>query len=65
MLIQRASLLDGEVVDIRVGEQIEQVALSLRPLPGEQVIDAGFGTVILGLHDHHLHVYSAAVCCGR
>lgn len=60
MLIQRASLLDGEVVDIRLGEQIEEVAQSLRPQPGERVLDARFGTVIPGLHDHHLHVYSAA-----
>jgi predicted amidohydrolase YtcJ len=60
MLIQRASLLGNKVVDIRLGEQIEQVAESLRPLPGELVLDAGFGTVLPGLHDHHLHVYSAA-----
>ncbi|GAS91603.1 amidohydrolase family protein [Mycolicibacterium brisbanense] len=60
MLIQGASLLDGKVVDIRLGEQIEQVAERLRPRPREHVLDAGFGTVIPGLHDHHLHVYSAA-----
>lgn len=60
MLIRRATLLDGTVVDIRLGEAIEQVGASLPSQPGEQVIDAGFGTVIPGLHDHHLHVYSAA-----
>ncbi|ORA34446.1 amidohydrolase family protein [Mycobacterium aquaticum] len=60
MLIRRASLLDGRVVDIRLGGQIEQVSESLRPQPGEEVFDAGSGTVIPGLHDHHLHVYSAA-----
>ncbi|MHC9296208.1 amidohydrolase family protein [Mycobacterium sp. LTG2003] len=58
MLIRRARLIDGTVVDIRVGERIEQVAPSL---PGsEPVLDAAFGTVIPGLHDHHVHVYSAA-----
>lgn len=60
MLIRRATLLDGAVVDLRVGDTIEAVAESLPPQPGEQVIDAAFGTVIPGLHDHHLHVYSAA-----
>jgi predicted amidohydrolase YtcJ len=60
MLIQRASLLDGTVADIRVGEQIIEVAENLQPQSNEQVLDAGFGTVIPGLHDHHLHVYSAA-----
>lgn len=60
MLIRRASLLDGTVADIRLGEQITQVEVSLPPQAGEQVLDAALGTVIPGLHDHHLHVYSAA-----
>ncbi|WKG03792.1 amidohydrolase family protein [Mycolicibacterium sp. HK-90] len=60
MLIRRATLLDGAVVDIRLGDTIEQVAASLSPNPGENVLDAASGTVIPGLHDHHLHVYSAA-----
>lgn len=60
MLIRRATLLDGAVADIRVGDTIEAVAQSLQTEPGEQVLDAAFGTVIPGLHDHHLHVYSAA-----
>lgn len=60
MLIRRATLLDGTVADIRVGDIIDEVAEALSPKPGEQVLDAAFGTVIPGLHDHHLHVYSAA-----
>jgi predicted amidohydrolase YtcJ len=60
MLIQRATLLDGRVVDIRAGSQIDEVADHLIPEPGEQVLDAGLGTVIPGLHDHHVHLYSAA-----
>lgn len=60
MLIRRATLLDGTVADIRVGDTIDEVAEALSPKPGEQVLDAAFGTVIPGLHDHHLHVYSAA-----
>ncbi|HTX97226.1 MAG TPA: amidohydrolase family protein [Mycobacterium sp.] len=60
MLIQRATLLDGRTVDIRVGAQIEQVEHGLVARPGEGVLFAGGGTVLPGLHDHHVHVRSAA-----
>ena len=60
MLIRRATLLDGAVVDIRVDEHISDVAPELVSRTGEAVFDASGGTVIPGLHDHHLHVYSAA-----
>lgn len=60
MLIQRAALLDGRVVDIRVQAQIAQVGDRLTPLRGEEVFDAAGGTVLPGLHDHHVHLYSAA-----
>ncbi|WP_301122074.1 amidohydrolase family protein [Mycolicibacterium fortuitum] len=60
MLIRHARLLDGTAADIRLGETIEQVAESLSPEPDEEVLDAASGTVIPGLHDHHLHVHSAA-----
>lgn len=60
MLIQRATLLDGAAVDIRVGAQIVAVDHRLDPLPAEQVFDAAGGTVIPGLHDHHVHLRAAA-----
>lgn len=60
MLIQRATLLDGSMVDIRVGDTIEQVAPELTARRGEDVLDAYRATVIPGLHDHHLHLRSAA-----
>jgi len=60
MLIQRACLLGGRRVDIRVGVRIGEVADSLAPRPGEDVFDAGWGTVIPGLHDHHVHLRAAA-----
>jgi predicted amidohydrolase YtcJ len=63
MLIKRATLLDGRVVDVRVGELIEEVAAispGLAARPGEGVVYAGGGTVLPGLHDHHVHVRSAA-----
>jgi predicted amidohydrolase YtcJ len=60
MLIQRATLLDGRAVDIRVDDRILAVASELAPEPSEAVFDARGGTVIPGLHDHHVHLYSAA-----
>ena len=59
MLIQRAVLLDGTPTDIRVDERIVDVG-ELAPHKGEQVLDAAGGTVIPGLHDHHVHLRSAA-----
>lgn len=64
MLIQRAVLLNGATVDIRAEDRITAVADELFPLPGEDVVDAAFGTVIPGLHDHHVHVRSAAAALG-
>jgi predicted amidohydrolase YtcJ len=60
MLIQRATTLDGAVVDLRVSEHIDEVADTLAARPGEDVLDAAGGTVLPGLHDHHVHLYSAA-----
>ena len=60
MLIQRASLLDGSVVDIRFGETITAVAGRLAARPGEDVLDAALGTVLPGLHDHPVHLRAAA-----
>lgn len=60
MLIQRAALLDGTVVDIRLGQRISEVAPRLEVQPNESVFDAAGGAVIPGLHDHHVHLYSAA-----
>lgn len=60
MLIQRATLLDGTVADIRVGAQIEEIGVGLQSQPGETVLDAHDATVLPGLHDHHVHLRSAA-----
>jgi predicted amidohydrolase YtcJ len=60
MLIQRATLLDGTVADIRVGARIDEVGEDLAAERGESVLFAGGGTVLPGLHDHHVHLRSAA-----
>ena len=43
-----------------MGECIDEVADALTPQPGEDVLDAAGGTVLPGLHDHHVHLFSAA-----
>jgi predicted amidohydrolase YtcJ len=60
MLIRRAVTLDGAMVDVRVGDRIDEVAGTLTPRVGEDVLDAAGGAVLPGLHDHHVHLYSAA-----
>jgi predicted amidohydrolase YtcJ len=60
MLIRRATLLDGRVADIRVGDVITDIASSLAPLADESVLDAQLGAVLPGLHDHHVHLHAAA-----
>ncbi len=60
MLIKRATLLGGTTVDIRVSERIDQMGEDLVAERGEGVLYAGGGTVLPGLHDHHVHVRSAA-----
>ena len=60
MLIQRATLLDG-TVDRYPGRRADRRGgrRSGRPARGA-VLDAGGGTVLPGLHDHHVHLRSAA-----
>ncbi|MGV0851778.1 amidohydrolase family protein [Mycolicibacterium phlei] len=60
MLIRGATLLDGTVTDIRVAETITAVGADLETVSGEQVYDVYGRTVIPGLHDHHVHLHSAA-----
>ncbi|MBO0678496.1 amidohydrolase family protein [Mycolicibacterium sp. S2-37] len=64
MLIKRATLLDGRRVDIRVADRIGEVAETLTQRPGEEVFDAAGMTVLPGLHDHHVHIHSAAATSG-
>jgi predicted amidohydrolase YtcJ len=60
MLIQRATLLDGTTTDIRLDDRISEVGDELPTHTGELVFDAEGATVIPGLHDHHVHLRSAA-----
>ncbi len=63
MLIKQAALLDGRIVDIRVEELVQEVSVASGDLAarrGERVLYANGGTALPGLHDHHVHVRSAA-----
>jgi predicted amidohydrolase YtcJ len=60
MLIRHATRFDGTVLDIRVGAQIDEVGETIKPRTDEDVFDAAGGTVLPGLHDHHVHLHSAA-----
>ena len=47
--------------DVRLaGGLIAEYGPSLRPGPGEEVIDAGGGVLLPGLHDHHVHLRALA-----
>ena len=43
---------------------IAECGPGLRPVPGEQVIDAAGGTLLPGLHDHHVHLRALAAAAG-
>jgi predicted amidohydrolase YtcJ len=60
MLIRQGRLPDGRIADLRVGEDIGEIAERLQPLDSEQVLDAKRGAVLPGLHDHHLHLRAMA-----
>lgn len=63
MLIRGATLLDGTTTDIRVGALIEEMAPpgdGLVARAREGVLYARGGMVLPGLHDHHVHLRSAA-----
>lgn len=60
MLIQRATLPDGRIADIRVGDRIAEISDRIEPLDRELVVAADAGAVLPGLHDHHLHLRAMA-----
>jgi len=72
MLIRRARLLDGQLVDVRLdGERIAAVepSGSEEQAADRSALDARGGLLLPGLHDHHLHVAAtaaalASVKCG-
>lgn len=65
MLILRAELADGLRRDLRIADgRIDAIAASLTRRAGESVIDAAGGSLLPGLHDHHLHLFALAAAQG-
>jgi len=60
-LLLHGAEIAGERVDVSVrGSLITALGRGLTPEPGDEVIECEGGAVIPGLHDHHLHLLSAA-----
>lgn len=65
MLIARAEVEGAAPLDVRLANgRIEAIGRDLAPRPGEAVLDAAFGALLPGLHDHHLHLFSLAAAAG-
>jgi predicted amidohydrolase YtcJ len=61
MLVASAQLSTGIVRDVRISDgRVTEIAERLRPRAGEDGIDARGGSLIPGLHDHHVHLLSQA-----
>jgi len=56
MLIRRAELEGGDIVDVRIERGRVAAIGQLDPHPAEPEFDAGGGLLLPGLHDHHIHV---------
>lgn len=70
MLIRRAEIAPGEIVDLRIdGTRIVELAASLARNVNEKTVDAAGHALLPGLHDHHIHLRAlaaslASVRCG-
>jgi predicted amidohydrolase YtcJ len=54
--------VDGRVVGVRVvGGRIHEVGPDVRARSDDDVVEAGGGALLPGLHDHHLHLMALAV----
>ncbi len=51
-------------VDVRVEDGVVAATGTLAREPGEEVVEAGDGAVIPGLHDHHVHLRAMAAASG-
>ncbi|MGH0030914.1 MAG: amidohydrolase family protein [Myxococcota bacterium] len=60
MLIRRAEV-EGRLRDVRVAHgRIAALADELAAAQGEELLDAGGGALLPGLHDHHIHLLALA-----
>src|SRR5689334_18797989 len=67
-LVVRRAEVDGRVVDVRIdGDRIVAVTAAAEGPgggaaipPGADVVEAGGGALLPGLHDHHIHLLALA-----
>ncbi|MFV0532883.1 MAG: amidohydrolase family protein [Cumulibacter sp.] len=60
VLIRRARI-DGHIADVRLaGDRVVQIEKHVALKAGDRVIDADGGTLLPGLHDHHVHLLASA-----
>lgn len=60
-VLLRDVVLDGARADCRLADGlVVELAAAIDPRPGDQILDAGGGELLPGLHDHHVHVLAAA-----
>ncbi|WP_280398687.1 amidohydrolase family protein [Nocardia carnea] len=61
MLIRNATVFGSVHTDVRWDDdRITECGTALRPLPGEDDIDARGGWLLPGFHDHHIHLRALA-----
>lgn len=61
MLIRNAEIDFAQRVDVRIiAGRIATIGERLVPQPGEVLLDADFGALLPGLHDHHIHLVALA-----
>lgn len=60
MLIVNGRDRQGTPLDLRIEDGMITALGTLRPQPGEAIFDARGGSVLPGLHDHHLHLAATA-----
>lgn len=60
-LIRHAEIPSVGIRDVRCKKgQIVSISEALVPEDGERVFDAGYGALVPGLNDHHIHLYATA-----
>ncbi|MCJ2188419.1 amidohydrolase [Novosphingobium beihaiensis] len=69
MLIRNAEVWGSGLQDVRIADGRIAAMGTLQPSPNETVMDARGGTLLPGLHDHHIHLAGlaadkASISCG-
>ena len=61
MLIRNAQVWKKGQADVRIADGRIVAIGSLKPIEGEEIVNARCGAMLPGLHDHHIHLAALAV----